>query len=446
MIKRPETRYAKTESGYVGYQVIGEGPPDLLLITNWFTTIELWWEQPMAMRFLEALASLGRLVCFDKRGTGVSDALPPGAPLEQFLDDMLAVMDAVGSQQAVVIGTEEAGAISMLFAASYPERTSSLVLINTFARFLRDHDYPEGLPTRFVPDVLDFFENNFGTRTRNLLQYMAPVLASDERFAEWFARAQRLTVAPMLSTSGYRQFLFETDVRPVLPTIRVPTLVLHREGCLFTRVGHGRYLGASIPGARYVELPGDEQIFYAGDAEDMIKEIRAFVTGAREAPELDRVLATVLFTDIVTSTERASELGDRRWRSLLDQHDAIVRTQIERFRGKEVKSLGDGFLATFDGPGRAIHCAAAITDEVRSIGIDIRAGLHTGEVELRGEDVGGIAVHIAARVLTEAGTGEVVVSSTVKDLVVGSGLEFVDRGNHSLKGVPGEWRLYAVKG
>ena len=439
----PETQYTKSEGGHVAYQVLGEGPRDLVFVPNWGSNVDAMWEEPSLARFLRRLATFSRVICFDKRGCGVSDPVPLAAlpTLEHWMEDVRSVMDAVGSRRTALLGDAEGGQMAMLFAATYPERVSALVLTNTAARHRRDADYPWGVPSRSVAPYLQRLEELWGTG--GLIDIMAPGLAHDVRLRRWFARYERLSLAPGAVTAMYT-VQFERDLRSVLPTIRVPTLVLHRTGNQHIRVGHGRYLGEHIPGAKYVELPGDEHYFHLGDTEGMLGEIEEFLTGVRPAAEVDRVLATVLFTDIVGSTEHAATLGDRAWRALLDTHNGIVRTQLTRHRGREVKTAGDGFLATFDGPARAIRCASSIRDEVRSLGIEVRAGLHTGECELMGDDVGGIAVHIGARVADEAGAGEVLVSSTVKDLVAGSGIRFADRGAHALKGVPGEWHLFAV--
>src|SRR5262249_4856523 len=327
-------------------------------------------------------------------------------------------------------------------AGPYPDRTSALILVDTCARHLRDVDYPCGLPADRVPRYLQRTEELWGTG--RLLDILAPSVAHDERFRRWYGRYERLAMGPRAIIATQAAYL-ERDLRGVLPSIRVPTLVLHRAGDRFIRAGNGRYLAEHIPGAKYVELPGEDALF-VGDTEMLLGEMEEFLTGTRPVPEIDRVLATVLFTDIVGSTERAATLGDRAWRTLLDTHHAIVRQELERHRGREIKTVGDGFLATFDGPARAIRCACAIRDELRSLGIEIRAGLHTGECELLNDDVGGIAVHIGARVVATAAPAEVLVSSTVKDLVAGSGLRFVDRGVRSLQGGPGEWRLFAVEG
>ena len=439
-----ETRYAASSDGHVAYQVIGDGPRDLVFVPNWGSNVEVMWEEPSLAHFLRRLATFSRLLCFDKRGTGVSDPVTLDAlpTLEQWMEDVRSVMNAVGSSRTALLGDSEGGQMAMLFAATYPERVSALILTNTAARHLRDVDYPWGLPARSVEPSLQKMRELWGTG--GLVELMAPSAAQDERFRRWYGRYERSSLPPRAINAYYVSQL-QRDLRSVLPTIQVPTLVLHRVGNRHMRVGHGRYLAEHIPGAKYVELPGDEQFFHSGDTETMLGEIEEFLTGIRPAAEFDRVLSTVLFTDIVDSTERASVLGDRAWRALLDTHNDIVRRELGRHRGQEIKSSGDGFLATFDGPARAIRCACAIRDEVRSLGIEIRAGLHTGECELMGDDVGGIAVHIGARVTEEADAGDVLVSSTVKDLVAGSGIQFVDRGVRALRGIPGDWRLFAVE-
>ena len=441
---QPETRYARSEDGYVAYQVVWDGPLDLVFIFYWASNVDAMWEDPSLARFLRRLATFSRLLCFDKRGSGVSDPVPLAAvpTLEQWTDDVRTVMDAAGSKRAALIGHADGGQMAMLFAATYPERTSALILVDTCARHLRDVDYPCGLPADRVPRYLQRTEELWGTG--RLLDILAPSVAHDERFRRWYGRYERLAMGPRAIIATQAAYL-ERDLRGVLPSIRVPTLVLHRAGDRFIRAGNGRYLAEHIPGAQYVELPGEDALF-VGDTEMLLGEMEEFLTGTRPVPEIDRVLATVLFTDIVGSTERAATLGDRAWRTLLDTHHGIVRQELERHRGREIKTVGDGFLATFDGPARAIRCACAIRDELRSLGIEIRAGLHTGECELLNDDVGGIAVHIGARVVATAAPAEVLVSSTVKDLVAGSGLRFVDRGVRSLQGVPGEWRLFAVEG
>jgi class 3 adenylate cyclase len=415
-----------------------------VFIFYWASNVDAMWEEPSLARFLRRLATFSRLLCFDKRGSGVSDPVPLAAvpTLEQWTDDVRAVMDAAGSKRAALLGHADGGQMAMLFAATYPERTSALILVDTCARHLRDVDYPCGLPADRVPRYLERTEELWGTG--RLLDILAPSVAHDERFRRWYGRYERLAMGPRAMIATQAAYL-ERDLRAVLPSIRVPTLVSHRAGDRFIRAGHGRYLAEHIRGAKYVELPGEDALFL-GDTEMLLAEMEEFLTGTRPVPEIDRVLATVLFTDIVGPTERAATLGDRAWRALLDTHHGIVRQELERHRGREIKTVGDGFLATFDGPARAIRCACAIRDGLRALGVEIRAGLHRGECELLNDDVGGIAVHIGARVVATAAPAEVLVSSTVKDLVAGSGLRFVDRGVRSLQGVPGEWRLFAVEG
>ncbi len=434
---QPETRYAKSGDVNIAYQVVGDGPLDLVWVPGWLTHLEWDWEEPSYARFLHRLASFSRLILLDKRGTGLSDRVAGIATLEERMDDVRAVMDAVGSERAALFGFSEGGPMSALFAATYPQRTSALVLYGTFARL-----------TEFRPSLeqlqpfLDAMERTWG-QEGNFPQF-APSRADDPHFKQWWARRQRLGGSPGAAVALSRMNL-EIDVRHVLPAIRVPTRVLHRTGDRVTPVDGGRYVAETIPGAKYVELTGMDHLPWIGDADAILDEIQEFLTGVRPAPEPDRVLATVLFTDIVGSTQRAAELGDRRWHDLLDSYYALARKELERFRGREIKTTGDGFLATFDGPARGIRCACAVSDSAGQLGLAIRAGLHTGECEIMGEDVGGIAVHIGARVAAQATSGEVLVSSTVKDLVAGSGLKFDDRGPHRFKGVPDEWRLFAVE-
>jgi pimeloyl-ACP methyl ester carboxylesterase len=433
----PETRYAKSGDVHVAYQVVGNGATDLVLVPGFVSHVEGWWEEPACVRFFERLASFARLILFDKRGTGLSDRVDEVPTLEQRMDDLRAVMQEAGSERAAVLGISEGGAMSALFAATYPERTSALVLYGTFAEFRSWVPSPQDLE-----HFLRAIDETWGTGSS--LPHFAPSAAKDEQFRRWWARHERLGASPGAAMALMRMNS-EIDVRHVLPMIRVPTLVLHRTGDVTVNVEAGRYQAAHIPGAKYVELPGVDHIPFIGDADAVLDEIEEFLTGVRPAPESDRVLATVLFTDIVGSTEHAARLGDRRWRDLLQAHHGLVRRELARFRGREVDTAGDGFLASFDGPARAVRCACAIGDAVRPLGIEVRAGLHTGECEVMGERVGGIAVHIGARVAGLAGPGEVWISSTVKDLVAGSGLRFADRGTHSLKGVPGEWRLFTIE-
>jgi pimeloyl-ACP methyl ester carboxylesterase len=437
----PETSYAKSGDVHIAYQVLGGGPLDLVYVPGWTSHVEYLWESPTTGRALRRLASFSRLILFDKRGTGMSDRVPEAAlpTLEQRMDDVRAVMDAVGSERAAVFGASEGGPLSLLFSATYPERTTALILYGSFPVRKASPDYPWGLTPEQRTEFVEAVEREWGKGADSAVRNPSV----DERFAEWFATLCRMSASPGAALTLLRMN-FEIDVRAILPAIRVPTLILHRVGDLRVNVGNSRYLAEHIPGAKYVELPGSDHYMWVGDDDPVTDEIEEFLTGARHAAEPDRVLATVLFTDIVGSTERAAVLGDRRWRELLDDHDAAVRRALARFRGREVKTTGDGFLATFDGPARAVRCASAVVEAVRALGLDVRAGVHTGEVELMGDDVGGIAVHIGARVAAEAGAGEVLVSSTVRDLVAGSGLAFEDRGARTLKGVPGEWRLLAV--
>jgi class 3 adenylate cyclase len=443
-VMEPETLYAKNSEGYVAYQTVGHGPVDLVFIPTWVTNLDAMWEEPSLARFLRRLARFSRLICFDKRGSGVSDPVPLGAlpTLEQWMDDVRTVMDAVGSKRAALLGHGEGGQMAILFAATYPDRTSALIVADSSARHLRDIDYPWGLPADRMPRFLQQIEERWGIGDN--LDIIAPSVADDERFQRWYSRYERLALSPG-EVANVTAVQFERDLRGVLPTIQVPTLVLHRAGNLHIRVGHGRYLAEHIPGAQYVELPGTDHMFHVGETGRRLGEIQEFLTGMRAAPEFDRVLATVLFVDIVGSTECAAALGDHAWRELLDTYYAIVRQELEHHRGREIEAVGDGFLAIFDGPARAIRCARAIGQAVRSLGIEIRAGLHTGEIELAGDRIRGIAVHIGARVAAAAKRGEVLVSSTVKDLVAGSGIRFIDCGLQVLKGVPDEWRLFAVE-
>jgi class 3 adenylate cyclase len=401
------------------------------------------WEEPSISRFLLRLARFCRVLCFDKRGSGVSDALPLASlpTLEQWTDDVRAVMQAAGTARAALFGHSQGGQMAMLFAATYPAQTSALVLADSCARQYDDPDQPGDFSVAERQLSLDRVESQWGTAAT--LDFLAPSLARNERFRHWYGRYERLSLGPRMVRAVVAAD-FENDLRAVLPAIRVPTLVLHRAGNRFIDVRHGRYLAEHITGARFVELAGEDHLFHAGDGEAMLGEVEEFLTGVRSVAEADRVLATVLFTDIVGSTERAAALGDRAWHELLDAHHAIVRRELDRHRGREIQFQGDGLLATFDGPARAIRCACAISQAVRSLGLEIRAGLHTGEIELAGSTIRGIAVHIGARVAAQAGAGEVLVSSTVKDLVAGSGIGFLDRGSHALKGVPGAWTLFAV--
>jgi len=441
----PKTRYARNEGGeYIAYQTFGEGAVDLVFIPDWGSNLEIMWEAPTLARFLQRLASFARVICFDKRGTGVSDAVPLGAvpTWEEWMDDVKTVLDAAGRERAVVFGHGDGGPMALLFAATHPVRTSALVLADTYARRKRSVDYPCGIPEGAAARAIEGIVQNWGTGeiTRN---GGAPSLADDASFVAWEGRYERLAMSPGMFGPVYPQ-TYQVDLRPVLPTVRVPSLVLHRAGNSYIRIDNGRYLAEHIAGARFIEVPGDDHYFHAGDTESMLGPVQEFLTGTREVADENRVLATVLFTDIVGATAHAERLGDRAWTDLLQRHHELVRQELARFRGREVDTAGDGFFATFDGPARGVRCALAIRDVVRPLGINVRAGLHTGECEQIGDKIGGIAVHIGARVMGLGGAGQVLVSRTVRDLVTGSGLRFDDYGSHSLKGVEGTWELFEV--
>lgn len=438
----PSVRYARSGELFIAYTAEGTGPPNMVVTPGHFFHLEVAREWPPYARFMDRLSSFSRLVLLDRRGTGLSDGMPPSTTLDDAMDDIRAVMDDDGLDRAVLIGGAEGGPTCMLFAATFPQRVSALVLIGTFARRLKAADYPAGYPVEQHEWILRVIEERWG-RSPVAVRTIAPNRADDSAFRAWYGRVQRYGGSPGSAMAWYR-LSGEIDLRGVLPTIRVPTLVIHRTGDTIVPVEHGRYLAAQIPEARYVELPGGEHFWFEGDTEAILAEVEEFITGVRPTPVPDRVLLTVLFTDIVDSTRHAAELGDRRWRDLLEQHNRAIRAVLDRYRGREVGTAGDGFFAVFDAPARAIRSALAITAAVRDLGIEIRAGVHTGECEIVGDDVAGLAVHIGARVAALAGPHEVFVSSTVRELVVGSGLSFNQRGRHQLKGVPGEWQVFEV--
>lgn len=432
----PEVHYARSGNLRIAYQVLGKGPLDLVFVPGFISNLDHYWEEPTLAHFLSRLSSFSRLILFDKRGTGLSDRLGNLPTLEERMDDVRAVMDAVGSERAALLGISEGGAMCALFAATYPERTQALVLYGTYGHF----------PTWVLPPdklaaFLEMIERDWGTGAS--LRAFAPGKMADERFRRWWARFERLGASPS-AVIALMQMNNEIDIRHILPAIRVPTLVLHRTEDPRVSVEAGRYLGAAIPGAKFIELPGSDHVAWVGDVDRLTDEIEEFLTGARAVVEPDRVLATVLFTDIVDSTKRAAELGDRRWRSLMEQHDYAVREELARFRGREIKTLGDGFLATFDGPARAVRCASAIIEALHRINLEVRCGVHTGEIETKGADIGGIAVHIAARIAARAEGGQVLVSRTVRDLVAGSNLQLEDRGAFPLKGLSERASLFAL--
>jgi class 3 adenylate cyclase len=442
MATLPETRYAKSGEVHIAYQVVGSGPLDLVLVPPFVSHVEAFWEDPDVARFFRRLASFSRLIVFDKRGTGLSDR-DAIAPLETRMDDVRAVMDAAGSQQAALVGISEGAAMSVLFAATYPQRTRSLVLCGSTVRFIGSPDWPWAPMPDVWNQIADVMLQTWG-QGLTVLGVFSPSVALDPQKQRWAGRFERLAASP-----GTLRRLFEInsqiDIRSVLPAIQVPTLVVHRTDDAVVSIQQGRYLAGHIANAKLCEHDGIDHVPWVGDADAVLDDIEEFLTGAHHPVDADRVLATVLFTDIAQSTERSAELGDRRWNDLLDAHDAEIHRQLNNFRGRLVKTLGDGVLATFDGPARAIRCAEAIRGSLDELGLQVRAGLHTGEIDLRGDDVAGLAVAIAQRVSGLARSGQVLVSSTVKDLVAGSGLNFMDHGEHELKGVPDRWRVYAVE-
>lgn len=435
------TRYADSDGASIAYQVHGEGPLDLVLVPGFVSHVELLWEDPKTAHFLRRLTSFARLIIFDKRGQGLSDRLGRPPTLEESMDDLHAVMDAAGCERAALLGFSEGGPMSAFFAASHPDRVTSLVLYGTWARLLWAPDHPQGIKPRALERLRELFRDEWGGAVGARL--WAPSAADDPEFRRSWARLLRQGTSPT-GALDLLDLYREIDVRPVLPSVDVPTLVLHRRDDIVATAAQGRRLAEGIPGARFVELDGADHLAWIGDQDLLLDEIEEFLVGSRRGREPERALATVLFTDIVDSTRTAGRLGDRAWRDLIERHDAVVRRELSVHRGHEVKTMGDGFLATFDGPARAIRCATSIRESLSPLELAIRAGIHTGEVELIGDDISGMAVNIGARIGALAGPGEIRVSSTVKELVVGSGLEFVERGEHTLKGAPGEWRLFAV--
>jgi pimeloyl-ACP methyl ester carboxylesterase/class 3 adenylate cyclase len=437
----PLTRYAVADGVHIAYQTIGDGPRDLLFVPGFVSNVEHWWDEPAATRFFERLAAFSRVILFDKRGTGLSDRVADVAVLERRVDDLTVVLDAVGAGHAVVVGASEAGPTCAVFAATHPERVSALVLVGAMARWTSAPDYPWARSALTYKMVMRTMQASWGTGIT--MPLYAPSRWADAGLRSWWARLERTGAGP-----GALHALLEAnmnlDVRPVLPSIRVPTLVLHSVGDRAVKIGGSRYIASVIPDAKFVQLPGSDHVFFGSDSDALLVEIQEFVTGVRPLPGADRVLATVLFADLVGSTELLARIGDERWRSLLAEFRRLVRTELGRSGGREIDNPGDGFLASFDGPARAVRCALAIRAALGSIDLSVRQGLHTGEVEIVGAKLEGLAVHLGARVAGAASGGEILVSSTVKDLVAGSGLRFTDRGTHQLKGVPDEWHLYAV--
>ncbi len=444
---RPETRYVETNLGFVAYQVFGEGERTIFFVTGALTNLDAIWDEPSAVRFFDRLHGMGRVILFDMRGSGVSDPVPGRAEwqtIEEVVDDIQAVLNAAGADRVVVYGDTEGGLFAAMLAAVAPERVASLVLVNCTPRLLRAEDYPIGMPQSVADALSEIYVAQHG-RTGDMLELTAPSVADDRRFRTWWTRYQRLSVPLGLVKTTFDWF-GKVDVRAALPLIHAPTLVVSRRNARFHRLEYGRYLADHIPGAELRIVEGADTLpFHAGEFDPTLDHVEQFLTGGQEAPTGDRVLATVLFTDIVDSTARAASMGDQRWLDLLDEHNRIVRGQLARFRGREIKMTGDGCVATFDGPARAVACAAALTEQLAEIGLTVRAGVHTGEVEFRDGEIGGIGVHIAARVMAQATHGGVLVSGTVKDLVVGAGIELRPVGVTSLKGVPGDWALFELQ-
>ncbi len=439
-----ETQYVAVGDADVAYQVLGEGPFDLLYSYGLGSHIELFWESPSLAGVLTRLASFSRLIVFDRRGSGASDGVPRNAipTWEQWTEDIVAVLGAAGSKRTAILAAVDAGPVAILFAAMHPETVSALVLLNVSARYMEADDYPIGASSDAVDTLVGMFSAGWGTPAFSLAAN--PSLVDDADLTRFVTRMLRSSATPRSAAAQYDYILRSVDVRKALPLIQCPTLVLHVKESPLLPIDHGRYLAEHIDGARFVELPGGD--LGATPANSVVTdEVAEFLTGERPIVAVERILTTVLFTDIVGSTERAASLGDQRWRTLLDAHDRTVREQLKRFRGREINTTGDGFFASFDGPARAIRCGLAIVEATAQLGVELRVGLHTGECDVRGDDLGGLAVHIAARVGALANPGEVLVSGTVKDLVAGSGIEFADRGDHDLKGVPGAWKLFAAE-
>jgi class 3 adenylate cyclase len=436
----PTTHYALSGEASIAYQVVGEGPIDLVLVWGTMSHVELLWEDPFTTHYVNRLAAFSRVIMFDKRGCGLSDRISGQPTLEERMDDVRAVMDAVGSERAVIFGESEGGPMSIMFAATYPERTSHLVLYGSFARLV-DASFPGAYAPAEYAAIIDRLANGWGHG--DAMGWFAPSWARDfpDLVREEGGKFERAAFSP----GGFRQLMMmhgDIDARDIAATVAVPTLVLHRVGDQVIDVRQGRWLAAHIPGARLVELEGDDHMPSAGDADALVDQIEEYLTGKQTVQTPERALATVMFTDIVGSTAQAAAMGDARWRTVLDQHEALVRRQLASHRGSEIKTTGDGFLATFDGPARAVRCASEISRTVAAAGVQVRAGLHTGEVELRGSDIGGIAVHIASRIAGLADGGQILTSRTVKDLVAGSGIRFTDLGEFTLKGVPDSWQVY----
>ena len=440
---QPDTQYARSGDVHIAYQTVGEGDLDLLFCHGWLSNLELMWEEPSFARFLQRLSSFSRLILFDKRGTGLSDRVTVNQlpSLEQRMDDLRVVLDAAHSRRAALFGFSEGGVLASLYAATYPDRVSALILYGTPVKLIQDPTWPVGFPpelfTAFAKSLADNWEHPIG------IELWAPSVADDQRMRRWWERYLRQSASPQAAIT-MMTWMTEIDLRPLLSAIRVPTLVLHRTDEILFDVEQSRYLARHIPGAKLVELAGNDHLPFVGDSDSIADEVQEFTTGVREPLRPDRVLATVLFVDISGSTLQAAQLGDRAWRDRLAAFRMMVREQLQRYRGVEVDTAGDGFLATFDGPGRALRCASAIREGAGNLGIAVRAGMHTGEVEVLAAGIAGLAVHVGARIAALAPAGEILVSGTVRDLVTGSGFAFLESGSHALKGVPGEWKVFAL--
>jgi class 3 adenylate cyclase len=440
---QPDTRYTRSGDIHIAYQIVGEGSLDLVFCHGWLSNLELMWEEPSFARFLQRLSSFSRLILFDKRGTGLSDrvAVNELPSLEQRMDDIRVVLDAARSRRSALFGFSEGGVLASLYAATYPERVSALILYGTPVKMIQDPSWPVGFPPElfaaFAKSLADNWEHPIG------LELWAPSVANDERMRRWWERYLRQSASPQAAITMMK-WMAEIDMRPLLSAIRVPTLVLHRTDEVLFDVEQSRYLGRHIPGAKLIELAGVDHLPFVGDSDSIADEVQEFMTGVREPLQPDRVLATVLFVDISESTRQAAQLGDRAWRDRLGAFRTVVREQLKRYRGVEIDTAGDGFLATFDGPGRALRCASAIREGAGNLGIAVRAGVHTGEVEVLAAGIAGLAVHVGARIAALAPAGQILVSGTVRDLVTGSGFAFVESGSHALRGIPGEWKVFAL--
>ena len=439
----PETRYTKIGDINIAYQVVGNGAKDLVLVPGWISNIDVFWEEPSMVRFLNKLASFSRLILFDKRGTGLSDRATDTPMLEERMEDVRAVMDAVGSEQATLLGYSEAGTMVALFAATYPERTSAIIMISSFARRIIADDYPWGATVAQYQAFIDDIQHSWGGPVG--MDLRVPSRINDVQFKRWWAKLLRMGASPSTAAAITRMNI-EIDVREILPSIKVPALIIHAKGDKAIILGHGRYLAENIPNSIFKVVDTEDHLPWVGAPGEILDAVEEFVTGIKSQSNIQRILSTLMFTDIVDSTRLAQSMGDKKWRDMLENHDTIVRHELSIYRGKEIDTAGDSFFASFDGPARALRCGQAVIQSLKANGIPVRVGIHTGECELRGENLAGIAVHIAARVGELAGSDEVLVSQTVKDLTVGADLEFESRGSHVLKGVPGNWQAYAAIG